>query len=111
VVQAWWGDTRTKTTWLCFSRIAPNAVHFPFALHSPAGDRRRWQVMSHTQRSATHPAMAAWLVNTARLASVARTKPCSVCKGKGYEVFPGYSLREVCFACGGKIDPPDLANK
>lgn len=69
VLQAWWGDTRTKTTWLCFSRIAPQAVHFPFALHSPSGDRRRWQVMSKTKRSATNPAMASWLVDTARLAN------------------------------------------
>ena len=75
VLQAWWNDTRTKTTWLCFSRIAPNVVQFPFALHSPSGDRRRWQLMSKAQRSATNPAMATWLVETARLANREAVEP------------------------------------
>jgi hypothetical protein len=66
VLQSWWGDTRTKTTWLCFSRIRRRSVHFPIRLHDPRGDRRRWQVMSRTQRSATHPALAEWLVGVAR---------------------------------------------
>lgn len=66
VLQAWWGDTRTKTTWLCFSGIPRRSVQFPIRLHDPAGDRRRWQVMSHTQRSASNPALAEWLVGVAR---------------------------------------------
>lgn len=69
VLQAWWGDTRTKKTWLCFFGIPRSAVVFPYRLHDAQGDRRRWQVMCKTQRSATHPAMAEWLVNTARLAA------------------------------------------
>jgi hypothetical protein len=69
VSQSWWGDTRTKTTWLCFFGISPLDVHWPLRLHSATGDRRRWQVMSKHQRSATHPAMAEWLVATARMSS------------------------------------------
>lgn len=69
VLQAWWGDSRTKTTWLCFFGVDPRgAVSFPMRLHDPRGDRRRWQVMSKTQRSATPEAMAEWLVATARMA-------------------------------------------
>lgn len=66
VLQAWWGDTRTKTTWLCFCGISPLDVQWPLRLHDPRGDRRRWQVMSTTQRSATNPNFAKWLVETAR---------------------------------------------
>lgn len=66
VLQAWWGDTRTKTTWLCFFGIRPNLVSVPLKLHDPKGDRRRWQVMSHAQRSATVPEFAKWLVHTTR---------------------------------------------
>lgn len=66
VSQAWWGDTRTKMTWLCFSGISPTDVQFPLRLHDSCGDRRRWQVMSRNQRSASHPELAEWLVETAR---------------------------------------------
>ena len=66
VSQAWWGDTRTKTTWLSFFNILPVDVQIPFRLHVSHGDRRRWQVMSTTQRSATCPAFAEWLVGVAR---------------------------------------------
>lgn len=69
VLQAWWGDTRTKTTWLCFFGISPNDVQWPLRLHDPRGDRRRWQLMSSTQRSATNPEMAKWLVDVARKAN------------------------------------------
>lgn len=65
VSQAWWGDTRLKKTWLCFSSIP--AVTVPMRPHDVAGDRRRWQVMCKAQRSATHPEFAKWLVETARL--------------------------------------------
>lgn len=66
VQQCWWGDTRTKNTWLLFSGIEPNEIEIPFTLHDPRGDRRRWQVMSKHQRSATVPAFATWLVDVAR---------------------------------------------
>lgn len=67
VSQAWWGDSRTKETWLFVSGIEPRELpQMPFALHSPHGDRRRWQLMSKHQRSATHPNFALWLVETAR---------------------------------------------
>lgn len=65
VSQAWWGDVRSKNTWLLFSRISIAEVEIPFRLHSPKGDRRRWQVMSKHQRAATPPAMAKWFVETA----------------------------------------------
>lgn len=67
VKQAWWGDTRTKNTWLLFSKIESIDVQTPIRLHDAKGDRRRWQVMSKHQRSATVPAFAEWLVETARL--------------------------------------------
>jgi hypothetical protein len=66
VKQYWWGDVRTKNTWLLFSGIDVWTVQTPFRLHEPKGDRRRWQVMSKHQRSATVPAFAEWLVDTAR---------------------------------------------
>lgn len=66
VLQAWWGDTRTKKTWLCFFGIPRSQVVFPYRLHNPQGDRRRWQVMCKQQRSATNPALAEWLVETVR---------------------------------------------
>lgn len=69
VLQGWWGDTRSKTTWLCFFGISPLDVRVPYRFVDAAGDRRRWQLMSKTQRSATHPAMAEWLVQTARIAT------------------------------------------
>lgn len=68
VNQSWWGDTRTKKTWLLFSRIRPEDVNPPYRLHDPMGDRRRWQVMSKNQRSASVPAFAEWLVDVARKA-------------------------------------------
>lgn len=66
VLQAWWGDSRTKKTWLCFSGIGKATVQFPIRLHDPSGDRRRWQLLNSTSRSATVPAMAEWLVDVAR---------------------------------------------
>lgn len=65
VNQSWWGDSRTKATWLLFSRI-DRALEIPYWIHNPNGDRRRWQVMSKHQRAATHPAFARWLVDVAR---------------------------------------------
>jgi hypothetical protein len=69
VLQAWWGDSRRKATWLCFSSVPREAVDIPLRLRaSDAGDRRRWQVMSKHQRSATCRAFAEWLVSVARRA-------------------------------------------
>lgn len=69
VLQLWWGDSRRKATWLCFSRIEPSQIEIPFVLRaSDRGDRRRWQVMSKNQRSATCESFARWLVEAARLA-------------------------------------------
>jgi hypothetical protein len=68
VLQGWWGDTRSKKTWLCFFGIHPTDFRVPYRFVDAVGDRRRWQLMSKTQRSATHPAMAEWLVQTARAA-------------------------------------------
>lgn len=69
VKQAWWGDNRTKSTWLLFSGV--NSVSVPMRPHDPDGDRRRWQVLSKNQRAATVPAFAKWLLDTARHAQVA----------------------------------------
>lgn len=70
VQQVWWGDSRTKNTWLLFSGIEPSEIDIPFVLHNPKGDRRRWQVMSKHQRSATVPTFASWLVDVARKSKV-----------------------------------------
>ena len=70
VLQAWWGDSRTKKTWLCFSGVDPRDIQIPYAKHDARGDRRRWQLMSKHQRSATNPAMAKWLVDVAAKCSV-----------------------------------------
>lgn len=69
VWQAWWGYPMRKQTWLCFSGVDVRAVQFPFALHAAGNDRRCEQMMSKQQRSATHPALAQWLVDAARLAN------------------------------------------
>lgn len=66
VLQAWWGDSRSKTTWLCFFGVNPNDFQIPIRLHDVTGDRRRWKLMSKHQRSATPPKMAQWLVDVAR---------------------------------------------
>lgn len=65
VNQSWWGDTRTKKTWLLFSGVDKGDVVLPFALHNANGDRRRWQVMSKIQRAATCEPLARWLVEIA----------------------------------------------
>lgn len=70
VQQSWWGDTRTKNTWLLFSGIDKRDIELPFALHDPDGDRRRWQLMSKHQRSATSIEFATWLIQTASKARV-----------------------------------------
>lgn len=64
VSQAWWGDSRTKKTWLLFSGV--ERVHVPMCPHNATGDRRRWQLMSKTQRAATNENFAKWLVGVAR---------------------------------------------
>jgi hypothetical protein len=68
VWRAWWGYSMRKATWLLFSQIDPSHVKWPLVLHNPGLDRRREQVMSKNQRSKTAPAMAEWLVATARQA-------------------------------------------
>lgn len=68
VWQAWWGYPMRKATWLLFSQISPMAVTTPLQLHPRGFDRRREQIMSKNQRSATCPQFAHWLVATARLA-------------------------------------------
>jgi len=66
VQQNWWGDTRTKNTWLLFSKIDKSQIDLPFALQAEGGDRRKWQLMSRNQRAATSPAFAEFLIDLAR---------------------------------------------
>lgn len=68
VSQAWWGDRRSKQTWLLVCGVEPKEVKVPFCLHDPRGDSAAWNSMSKSQRSATPKAMAEWLVALARLA-------------------------------------------
>lgn len=70
VWQCWWGYPMRKATWLLFSGISPNDVHYPLKLHPRGEDRRREQLMSHAERSATSEAFARWLVELARLSKV-----------------------------------------
>lgn len=67
VSQAWWGFDQRKSTWLCFARVPKSAVEVPYRLHESRGDKRRWQVLSKHQRSATTRAFAEWLIAVARL--------------------------------------------
>ena len=72
VNQSWFGDSRTKKTWLLFSKILPHDLpEMPYRLHDAKGDRRRWQVMSKHQRAATCPQFAEWLIEAARSVAVA----------------------------------------
>lgn len=66
VWQAWWGYPVKKQTWLCFGHVPKSEIEVPFTLHSRGGDRRRQQVMSKAQRSATTEPFAKWLIDAAR---------------------------------------------
>ena len=65
VNQSWWGDRRSKRTWLLLAHIDPSDVELPFRLHDPRGDREQWNTMSKNTRAATPKALAEWLINTA----------------------------------------------
>jgi hypothetical protein len=65
VLQSWWGNAQLKRTWLLFSGVDHQSVRLPRRLAPPLGNRRRWQLLSRKQRSATCPRMAQWLVNVA----------------------------------------------
>ena len=67
VCQCWWGFPTLKRTWLCFAGIEPKQVFLPLRLHGAGGDRRREQLQSRAQRSATPVEFARWLVALARL--------------------------------------------
>lgn len=71
VKQCWWGDVRTKATWLLFSGVDPAIVSTPFRLHNPSSDKARWNKMSKNQRAATPIAFAEWLVDLSRRSSMA----------------------------------------
>lgn len=67
VQQSWWGDSRSKKTWLLFAGISPDKLpDIPFRNHNPKGDTERWNRMSKTQRAATPRAFAEWLIEVAR---------------------------------------------
>ena len=71
VWQCWWGYPMQKATWLCFSHLDLHSLVIPFRLHNPGFDRRRQQLMSKQQRSATCESLARWLVDAARRVSAA----------------------------------------
>jgi len=67
VNQSWWGDKRTKSTWLLFSGIHVSELpDIPFALHDPRNDTEQWNRMSKHQRAATPLEFANWLISVAR---------------------------------------------
>jgi hypothetical protein len=79
VNQSWFGDTRTKKTWLFIVGVGPHGMgEIPFRLHSPKGDRRRWQLMSKNQRAATCRQFAEWLIVTARQTVDGMTRPLTL---------------------------------
>lgn len=74
VDQAWWGDSRRKATWLCFSGIDPASVAVPFVLREQRGDRAAWNRLSKNKRAATPESFARWLVKYASSAFVGEKK-------------------------------------
>ena len=69
VLQAWWGYSMRKATWLCFCNVNIRELEVPYVEHDSRaglGDRRRQQVMSKHQRAATVEPLARWLVDVAR---------------------------------------------
>jgi len=66
VWQAWWGYPTKKSTWLAFCGIDPATVEVPFRLHPKGHDKKRYEHLSHIQRSATTREFAEWLVGVAR---------------------------------------------
>ena len=61
VNQCWWGDSRTKKTWLLLSKIDMSKLVLPPPVEVQ-DDRESWSKMSKDQRSATHPSFARWLI-------------------------------------------------
>jgi len=72
VLQSWWdGHLGTqKKTWLCFAHVSPADVHYPLTLRGNGGDKRLWQYMPRSFRSATCRHLAEWLVTVSRTANV-----------------------------------------
>lgn len=68
VQQAWWGDCRSKKTWLLFCGVG--SVLVPMLPHDSHKDRDRWNKMSKTKRSATPRKFAEWLIQVARRSTV-----------------------------------------
>lgn len=73
--QAAFGYPMRKATWLCMCGVDVLELELPFVVHDPRaglGDRRRQQIMSRQQRSATRPELARFLVDVARSSEVSR---------------------------------------
>lgn len=66
--QSWFGDIRSKRTWLLVSGI--RVVNVPVMPHCVSGDRQRWNTMSKSKRAATPMQFAKWLLMLARQSSV-----------------------------------------
>jgi hypothetical protein len=78
VKQSWWGDKRSKNTWLLFAGLELSDLpEIPFRLHDPSMDREQWNKMSKKQRAATPEAFARWLVEVARLSDACARKAIS----------------------------------
>jgi hypothetical protein len=78
VWQSWWGYPVRKQTWLYFRGINQSAIEIPFRLWNPLpGSQWYWYNRGNGSgsanahiRSMTVPALAEWLVDLARCASV-----------------------------------------
>lgn len=66
VDQSWWGDNRTKSTWLLFHGVDPADVQTPLRLFDSRLHVNTWNKLSKRKRAATPPDFAQWLVAIAR---------------------------------------------
>ena len=68
VNQSWWGDERTKKTWLLVCGVQELTI--PVSPHDSSRDKHLWAKMSTRQRAATPVRFANWLVDIARRSRV-----------------------------------------
>lgn len=65
VEQHWFGDARSKKTWLLFAGVPLHGIEYPLRLKW-TDQRNVWDKLSKQQRAATPLSMAVWLVDIAR---------------------------------------------
>lgn len=72
ILQSWFGHRAPKATWLYFCGVDPSDLPpLPFELGIPSG---RIEQMGRSEREATPPALASWLLDSVRVVCNTRTK-------------------------------------